>query len=563
MYNKKKKLLSLVFPSIVILSFPLNACETILDEVEAETDLKSCRLKLSVRSKVEGEAGKVASSESEEGPQPERKNLLKSEEIVQDTVEEVKKNQLSDHSEIPHIENAAREIYQFLRPKFHITREVSEDIRYSVHLANLLMNEETFEQDCRHHSTSKLIEILNELKIMVEENSLLKEFWPRVIAALAMNKRAHTPFFLPNRFTLIMPPFPVEVIQFIDQELEQTKSYRVNAILRWMRQTRFVDSDRGYNEKHPRWDVAIGSVRYRVIESAWTCEHYRYESPSGFNQSTVSTMHFSEEPNSVWRKKLSHKGVFINKHFPEEMAELFHKRDENVTTISNDIIQDILVARYLNWLYKANKDGKKVSSFYHPSVTEKDGRASPVDDMHPHARQDNVWGEFPGMYVYEKMKMTGFRLPIRFKTNLSPEELSKKDKVDEFLLTQANRYYTDAAAQGAQTACRYMLKNYRQFYCEYILPIDLKCVTQVRASETLYQLRYAGKQYVKQQYYDELVKLSGCTKENVLPMGKIPAVPPSPRKTPNSSTKDKQRVRKVEGNPILSLVATEVLTDFL
>ncbi|MGN6669917.1 MAG: hypothetical protein ACTHJ4_00035 [Candidatus Nucleicultricaceae bacterium] len=596
MNNKKKIPLHLIFTSALVLHYPLYASHTlVISEEDGERSLNSgerslnsaCPVQVSLscrpknmddsEHKAEHLAPAVIGGEYQFGK------------AIDKTASEEKSTLSEDHNNcsststrtIPRSEQqmprpavvdfeaAAKKTLLFFTEKLQISTPSSQGIRYSVQLANFLMSEESFQrkkEEKRRHGAliDNIVDILKELKEKSHDDAEIRAYWPRVIAAIAMNRRAHTPFFLPNIMTLITRPFPVDLINFIDQELESTKSYRVNAILGWMRRHRFVESNSEYNEAHPRWDISIASTKIRIVDGVWGYESYVGEEKTDNPQWRLNQTEILSYPYHMWTYIKSNARIVVNKHFPEETAELFVKRDTDTTTASLDVLQDVVVARYLNWLYKANWDGKKVSSFYHPSVEEQDGKMGILDDMRPHARMDNIWGEFPGMHAYEKMRMLGFKLPDVIAKHLAPHERADHNLImmQNFLSSQANRYYTDAAAQGLIVASNYLRKRYLSFYCENILPIDLKCMTAARANETLYYLQFGRNNKVKEAHYDELYRISGCQKENVAPeVEKNLIVPPSPRKTPQSSRKITVRTQPLSttAQQRLNLASNEVL----
>lgn len=589
MNNKNNILLRLVFTSTLVLYYPLNASHTRVISEEggdrAENSMYPVQVSLSCRPKSTDDSEHktkhlIPAVEERVHNAGKEIDIIASEERKVTLVENYddypsisthtafRSEQRMLQSTVVDFEAAAKKTLSYFYEKLEISTILSHEIRYSVQLANFLMNEESFQKQKENKGSGPLIDnivdIFKELKEKSEDDAEIKAYWPRVIAAIAMNKRAHTPFFLPNIMTLITRPFPVDFINFIDQELESTKSYRVNAILSWMRRHRFVESDGEYDTAHSRWDISIASRKIRVVDGVWVYESYVSEGKTDNPQWRLSQTEISSYPYNMWRRIDSNARVVVNKHFPEETAELFVKRDTNITTVSSDILKDLVIARYLNWIYKANWNGKNISSFYHPAVKEQNGQMTVLDDMHPHARIDNTWGEFPGMYAYEQMRMSGFRLPSAIARHLAQNEAVDPDlaMTQDFLISQVNRYYTDAAAEGLVVASNYIRKRYLSFYCEHVLPIDLKNMTTKRAYDLLYYFQFGRDIRVKKEHYDELYRISGFVNEYITPKEeKKLMVPPSPRKTPQSSRKEKvgvssslimaQQIRNIRANEVL------------
>lgn len=404
-----------------------------------------------------------------------------------------------------------------------------DGISYDVRLANVLMNGTYFDALEKSKQAPSLEEMLHELRDFSNNNEALKEFWPRLIAVLAMNKKAHTPFFKPNRMTLITKPFSPKVIEFIDQELEATHLTPVNGILKWIRDVHYV----AFHIDAPRpWDVFCVSRRFAIVNHMWVDETFD-STPRTNNtypaQSSVSVQPEDVVPsyNRIWMPVRSAQSVVENKHFPMETATLFTKQDLTAPNSRDDFIKQIVVARYLCWLYKAHNHGKKYTSFY-PHKTSGDGEAvKTVDAYTPHDRVDDLSGPFPGRGVYQTLTLRGFKLPRVLEERFGGS-LKQSD-----LMVQARRYYVDAAAQGLTLAMDFLKKHHQNFYLEHILPIDLKTMDRERALSILYIVRSTQNSNISAMDRDQLIQRAGADQRVVMTQGSERLCPPpSPRKTP-------------------------------
>lgn len=429
-------------------------------------------------------------------------------------------------------------LYEKIGEPPHITKTISSEIM----LANLLMGETYFMAARKKYNDKDLTQIFEALREKTRTSDALKDFWPRIITMLAMNKMAHTPFFLPNRSTMIMRPFPPQLISMIDKELEATQFNSVNAILYWMRSNYYV---KWVREVPGSWDVFSISRRVAIVNGQWVSEEFipqgsRFRShEANSEENTVNgpqsaVRYFSY---STFTCAYGTEPLVCNKHFPQEAADLFSHRTESVSEKASDFLVEILMAKYLSWLAKAEVNGKKYMSFYAGGQGKNNGddsgsagasAAPSVPLFQSHQRTQDLSGAFPGRHVYEKMVLGGFNQPkVLFEAKKTPYT------ADE-LSYQGLRYYVDAASNGLGTAIDYLRKRHPAYFAEHFIGLELEIADEQRAKNALYTLNWLKHHKVQQNDLSALRKIAGVDEIGFPVDGPKTSVmpPPSPRKTP-------------------------------
>ncbi|MBX9696749.1 MAG: hypothetical protein K2X53_01555 [Alphaproteobacteria bacterium] len=414
-------------------------------------------------------------------------------------------------------------VLRYLMEKIGEVPQKSKKISSEVTLANILMGETYFIKARNQYDDESLAKIFMELKEKTATCEPLKDYWPRIITMLAMNKMAHTPFFLPNKLTMIMLPFPPQLIDVIHKELKETQFNSVNAILYWMRSNYYV---KWVREAPRAWDVHCISRRFAIVGGKWIYEDF-HPRRLELGETLGSFRNYQTSPDNI-------EPLVCNKHFPQETAKLFKHRVEQNPDEDGDFLTEILMAKYLSWLAKAEKNGKKYMSFYDGGsneakcpAAEQNFQVSVVSTLHPHTRAQDMSGPFPGMYAYERMILRGFNQPPElFRTNATPY-------TQEELFYQATRYYVDAASRGLGTAIDYLRTRYSTYFTEHFIPMELEIADKKRSANALHTLSWVRNHKVDKASISLLREIAGIEEFKSEDTQKVSVMPPpSPRKTP-------------------------------
>jgi hypothetical protein len=430
-------------------------------------------------------------------------------------------------------EEAISYVLRYLMEKIGEVPQKSKRISNEVTLANVLMGETYFIKARNQYDDESLAKIFMELKEKKPICEPLKDFWPRIITMLAMNKMAHTPFFLPNKLTMIMRPFPPQLIDVIHKELEETQFNSVNAILYWMRSNYYV---KWVREVPHAWDVHCVSRRVAIVNGTWVFEDF-HPRRKELGKTSGCFRNYQTSPDNI-------ESLVCNKHFPQETAKLFKHRVEQNPDKDGDFLIEILMAKYLSWLAKAENNGKKYMSFYDGinetecPAAEQNFNASVVLPLHPHTRAQDMLGPFPGMYAYERMVLRGFNQPpALFRTNTIPYTQSE-------LSYQGTRYYVDAASRGVGAAIDYLRTRYSTYFAENFIPMELDIADKKRAANALYTLSWVRNHKVDKADISLLREIAGIEEVKPEDTQKVSVMPPpSPRKTPAKKLQQHQNVR--------------------